>query len=254
MRKLKERLFRVGYDYENNDRCSIALRISAKMPPVRRRSGTFMRFLEHKKNGKLLDFGCGDGGFLLEARRWGWECFGLEPDPNAGCHRLNCEGICILAGGLDSLETSGLKFDAIVLHHVIEHVIDVNDCLRRLAKTLNPGGQLVSISPNPNSLGLAAMANWWPALDAPRHAFIPSLQFLRSCCKEADLSPSLFTIHRNLPNYCMWGLKNKERAGIAVQPFTAAIGLLTIAAGALELLGAPKGEEVVLIARKSATR
>ncbi len=45
----------------------------------------FNRYIEmiHKLKhppGRLLDIGCYEGYFLYEARKYGWECFGVEPN------------------------------------------------------------------------------------------------------------------------------------------------------------------------------
>jgi SAM-dependent methyltransferase len=250
MRKWKEHFFRLGYGYADASSYPTVLRISARTPPIRKRTGQFMRFLEWKENGKLLDFGCGDGGFLLEARKWGWECYGLEPDPKAGCHSLNCEGIRLLPGGLDSLEVSDLQFDAIVLHHVIEHVDDVRRCLKVLSKALKPGGQLISISPNPNALGLTLAGKWWPALDPPRHSFIPSRRFLSSCCQETDLSFSTFTLHRNLASQYSCAVKSQTRDRIPVVKLKAQQVFLGAAGAVLDAAGLSRGDELVLVARR----
>ena len=50
---------------------------------VRRRPGLVRRQVGAGTGRRLLDFGCGDGSFLLTAREKGWDCCEVEWNPPA---------------------------------------------------------------------------------------------------------------------------------------------------------------------------
>lgn len=46
--------------------------------------------LHHRGEGKLLDFGCGNGRYLAELREYGWKVFGIDASEQAA--RFGKEG------------------------------------------------------------------------------------------------------------------------------------------------------------------
>jgi SAM-dependent methyltransferase len=118
---------------------------------------------------RLLDVGCGNGQFLLWARELGWECHGVELDA-AAARVARDQGISVLGSSLDELPPgSAGSFDAITLSHVIEHVHDPIDMLRRCRDLLRPGGYLWLETPNTESLGYSMYGASWRGLETPRH-------------------------------------------------------------------------------------
>jgi SAM-dependent methyltransferase len=91
---------------------------------------------------RVLDFGCGDGKFLDRLQRWGWETHGIEPSTTAAFARH---------GRLERPPQDG-SFDFVILHHVLEHVIEPFDILRELAASLRPGGVLFAGVPRVDTL------------------------------------------------------------------------------------------------------
>lgn len=95
------------------------------------------------QQGRLLDVGCGNGGFLKTFCRMypGWSAVGSEFDAK---HRTQVEGIAgvekLHAGPLE--EITG-KFDLISIIHVLEHIQKPVDLLRTLRGMLRPGGSLL---------------------------------------------------------------------------------------------------------------
>jgi SAM-dependent methyltransferase len=91
-----------------------------------------------------LDFGCGAGAFLDVLQDAGWRTTGIEP------HRLR-----EVAGRrhriVDALPEAG-EFDLIVLHHVLEHLLDPAVTLRDLAGAARPGALLVCSVPDLGNL------------------------------------------------------------------------------------------------------
>ncbi len=108
-------------------------------------SGDDLRRVEqHKKmiTGKrLLDFGCGAGGFLLQAKKHAKEAYGVEID---SITRFYNKKVSVKK----SIEEFNMQFDVITLFHVIEHIPDPIALLTMLKKFLRPGGTIIIEVPN----------------------------------------------------------------------------------------------------------
>jgi 2-polyprenyl-3-methyl-5-hydroxy-6-metoxy-1,4-benzoquinol methylase len=126
--------------------------------------------------GKLLDIGCGSGNFLARMQTDGWECFGIEPDPDARAMASRYSGITVTEESHLS-EWMDETFDAITLWHVLEHVYDLHKRLAEIKRLLKPGGILILALPNPSSADALKYGSYWAAWDVPRHVhhFKPSV-------------------------------------------------------------------------------
>jgi SAM-dependent methyltransferase len=130
-----------------------------------RRMRLTRKHLASKAAPELLDFGCGDGSFLLAARKEGWLCCGVErnrPD--------SLPDDVIVVGGLDELENQH-RFDCVTLWHVLEHLDDPVDLLSRLRAHLKPGGVVLAAVPNFGSWQSRFTGSSWLHLDIPRHLY-----------------------------------------------------------------------------------
>jgi SAM-dependent methyltransferase len=78
---------------------------------------------------RVLDFGCGAGGFLDALQSFGWETWGLDPAVKTAFARH---------AELKDL-TQRTTFDLILLNHVLEHVTRPVDVLKGLAACLREG-------------------------------------------------------------------------------------------------------------------
>ncbi|HMC54955.1 MAG TPA: class I SAM-dependent methyltransferase [Gemmatimonadaceae bacterium] len=120
--------------------------------------------------GRVLDFGCGAGDFLLRARANGWTCAGVEISDAA--RRVAREH------GLDvrssASEFAPASFDYVRANHSLEHVDDPTDVLRSLRALLADGGTLLVGIPTVTSLNARVFrAHWW-YLTPPLHTYVPS--------------------------------------------------------------------------------
>lgn len=114
------------------------LRISTRKDDERR-----YLFAENMIEGKaLLDFGCGDGGFLLRAKEIAKYVEGVELEAEIR-RQINEEGIVCKK----SLADTG-KFDVITAFHVLEHLENPLTYLAEMKKHLVPSGMLLLEVPN----------------------------------------------------------------------------------------------------------
>jgi SAM-dependent methyltransferase len=120
--------------------------------------------------GKLLEVGCSYGSFLDAARREGWDAAGIELDDRAARHGRENLSLKILAGTLES-EMGRLEppYDAIVTFHVIEHLRDPIEFLKRCRELLREGGVLILKTPNVASWIAQRTGPYWEWLSPPAH-------------------------------------------------------------------------------------
>lgn len=100
--------------------------------------------------GRLLDIGCGPGVLLSVARARGWQPQGLELSKDSA-ERCRAAGLDVITQPLEQAHLETGAFDAVVLHHVLEHVQDPNDTLHRCQQLVRPGGVLFIAVPNARS-------------------------------------------------------------------------------------------------------
>jgi SAM-dependent methyltransferase len=125
--------------------------------------------------GRLLDFGCGSGSFLLKMRELSWNVTGLDVSP-AAVERVRQLGLQAFVGTLPHLDLEPASFDLITMWHSLEHVHAPLTVLREARRLLAPGGQLIVAVPNIDSLPFRWFGSAWFGLDLPRHLthFAPS--------------------------------------------------------------------------------
>jgi 2-polyprenyl-3-methyl-5-hydroxy-6-metoxy-1,4-benzoquinol methylase len=144
--------------------------------------------LNELRPGRLLDIGCGDGRFLHRMKDRGWSVTGLDFDQQAARAAKEKYDIEVKVCRLEEMGCPGNSFDAITMNHVIEHVFDPVATLREVCRILKPGGMVVVVTPNADSLGLRIYGPNWRGLEPPRHIQIFSPQALERAARKAGLA------------------------------------------------------------------
>jgi SAM-dependent methyltransferase len=138
-------------------------------------------------SGKLLDVGCGTGGFLMEMARTGYDVHGLEPYQGVVEHLpIELRGK-VRCAPFESVDYSAGSFDLITLFHVLEHLPAPVETLRRLRGCLKPGGLLVLEVPNFASRESSWLGTHWYNLDVPYHFWHFTPASLRTLVETAGL-------------------------------------------------------------------
>jgi len=108
----------------------------------------------------VLDVGCFRGDLLCYLGDE-WEKFGVEPSWDA--RRLaEARGIRVIGDTIESLADTDLRFGAITMIDVIEHLPRPLDSLRKVASLLCPGGRLVVFTGTTDALSWRfARTNYW---------------------------------------------------------------------------------------------
>jgi SAM-dependent methyltransferase len=135
--------------------------------------------IPYRGSGKILDVGCGGGGYLYRLKRWGWDAYGVEPSETGARHAQNL-GLNVKQGLLEEARFEDNFFDVIRLSHVVEHLPNPKATFREIARVLKPKGLVYLTVPNTRSLVFWLFRENWYALDAPRHVISYSPKTLRA--------------------------------------------------------------------------
>lgn len=219
--------------------------------------GFSVMYLRSVPGGEVLDVGCGGGAFLAGMRELGWRVVGVEPDPRAVEMATDLHGLDVRLGTLDRQCFPADRFDAVTASHVIEHVHDPLGLLRECARVCKPGGRVVVVTPNVESLGHRRLGASWIGLDPPRHLHLFSCPTLRMAAERAGLGVlSVRSSARNAEFAWLFGrrvLTDWPRPG--QRPPRGWAGRrargFQLAEWALTLGGIEAGEEIVLLATKA---
>lgn len=178
--------------------------------------GTLMAFLPHRRigmdamvmwlpwhpGGKLLEIGCGNGDRLALFRDLGWKVSGIEPDAEAA-QLANARELDVLADTLQPGTLPAASFDAILMSHVIEHIPHPHETIRECRRLLRPGGILIMLTPNTDSLGHRWFGRNWLHLDSPRHLHLFNSRNLSKLCSDVGFAA---VHHATTPRDANWTL------------------------------------------------
>ncbi len=122
-----------------------------------------------KPGGKILDVGCGNGGFLLQMKSRGYEVEGTEWTEQSAQRIPQKSKIPVHTGDLLDLDLPEKEYDAITAWHVFEHLRKPNETLEKIRLLLKPGGYFILSLPNHESWQAENFGRHWFHLDPPRH-------------------------------------------------------------------------------------
>lgn len=121
------------------------------------------------RNGNILDIGSGTGAFAAEMKRAGWAVTALEPDTNAAKNSAKLHNIHPLP--TSELFNISVKFEAITMWHVLEHVYAVHNYLNEVKRLLAQNGRVFIAVPNFLCYDETVYNEFWAAYDVPRHLY-----------------------------------------------------------------------------------
>lgn len=144
-----------------------------------RRSYRFLRYdmyrfrteaLPDLPKGRLFEFGCGSGSFLLRMATAGWEVEGLEYSERAA-EIARSLGLNVLTGTLERMCDPSVPYDLAVGWMTLEHLQDPLLGLVKLHRWVRPGGWLAFSVPNAGSLEFRLFGDASYALQLPTHLY-----------------------------------------------------------------------------------
>ena len=113
--------------------------------------------------GSLLEVGCGDGDFLLQADRRKFSVEGIDYSPHS-CAKAQTKlgpGARIHRGEISVLADRRESYDLCVACDVIEHVRQPDHFLQAVHRVLRPGGWVFLVTPDLDSLAARLMRSRW---------------------------------------------------------------------------------------------
>ena len=164
-----------GPDYQNYTTTSVPLLSNVDAAYQRHQGAAFTR--RFGRDAAVLDFGCGQGGFLRVLAEAG--CSHL-----AGFDFVLYDELVKTPGtkffdDLNQIRDSGMRFDVIRMRHVIEHLTDVDEIMCALGGLLNEGGRIIGQTPNAAHYTAGLMGQYWGNLHYPYHTVLFSPDGLR---------------------------------------------------------------------------
>jgi len=133
------------------------------------------RFPRSSPGPKLLEIGCGVGGYLLSMKTIGWNVVGVEPS-EAAAEIARQQGLDVRTGTLEQARFAPGEFEAITLNMVLEHVPSPRKALKLLGGWLNPGGELLIAVPDFNGFEARTFGkyHYGPQVPTHLHHFTPA--------------------------------------------------------------------------------
>ncbi len=142
-----------------------------------------LRRFSGKRNGTVLDVGCGSGDRLTALATAGFSPSGLESggavDGAVGSARWPIQKV-----SLDAAEYPPRSFDLITLYNVLEHLHAPSRAVAKVRHWLKPGGVLVVQVPNRRSWQAGLFGLRWAAVDVPRDLYYFDPKLLRRLLEE----------------------------------------------------------------------
>jgi predicted Zn finger-like uncharacterized protein len=137
-----------------------------------------------ERKGDLLDFGSGKGKFGMLAVDDGWTVKCVETSPERAAYAREAYGLEVNTDFFAGGSIFGIRFDALTLFHVLEHLPSPGDLLKELINgNVKKGGLVIIEVPNWSSWQCVIAGDRWIHLDVPRHVhhFTPTRleRFLR---------------------------------------------------------------------------
>jgi len=138
-------------------------------------------------SGRVLDAGAGRGRLVAALQRAGFAATGIEPSTR-GADSASAAGRPVSRAGIEEHTASDL--DAVVLWHVLEHLDEPAEALRRVGGWLRPGGVVLAGVPNLGSVQAAIAGAGWLHFDVPRHRVHLTPRGLEALFARAGLAPA----------------------------------------------------------------
>jgi SAM-dependent methyltransferase len=138
--------------------------------------------------GRVLDLGCGDGRTAIALQSAGWNVVAMDQDPASIDAAVSAGALDARVGTIVDLPDDEAPFDAVVMSHVIEHLVDPGSALTGIRTRLRPGGRLVVLTPNAASASHQRFGPLWRGLEVPRHLQVFTADGLRRLLDDSGLT------------------------------------------------------------------
>lgn len=178
---LNDRLDRVIYEsgYFENNKYKDVVSLAREN---KRRLSLLKKYV--KEGGKVADYGCGSGEFVDYAGQK-YEMYGFDISPDAieiAKKRFSTYEKKFFIS--EDFKKGILKFDAICLWDVIEHIEDPNELIKLLKKRMNSDGIMILSTPDIGAMFAKISKTKWPFMTPPEHICFFSKKSIRYLAKK----------------------------------------------------------------------
>jgi len=147
---------------------------------------------QQRSGGRVLDIGCGSGGYLAFLASLSWICHGIEPGPKSRAYAQEVLGLSVHQGPLESCRFPDSFFDVVTMWHVIEHLPDPLGTLHEIRRILKSDGVVMLRTPNVKSWEARLFRGNWYGLDPPRHLFVVTPGTIRAMLERSGFVVTRF--------------------------------------------------------------
>jgi 2-polyprenyl-3-methyl-5-hydroxy-6-metoxy-1,4-benzoquinol methylase len=199
------------------------------------------------EDARILDVGCGDGfhlKLLREHARPGWKLEGLDLDRRA-VELATQHGLDVRLGSVEDGRMGEDNYDVVYTLQTIEHVADPYEFMTAIHSILRPGGRLVVVTDNTDSLDFTLFKRkYWGGYHFPRHWNLFNRRSLSRLARRAGfeveeittiVSPVnwVYSIHNLLVG---WGAPRWVTDRFTLKS-PVSLGIFTVVDAALQLTG-----------------
>lgn len=153
--------------------------------------------------GRILEIGCGTGGYLDIVSDLGWQTYGIEIS-NVAADIATRKNHQIVNGTLENCPWPDEFFQAVCLWHTLEHLHNPKETLRKIRQLMQPDAQLLIEVPNWDSISAEYFGTDWFALELPRHLYFFTKANLERLLQDAgfvitstEIIPSRYVIEQS---------------------------------------------------------
>lgn len=114
----------------------------------------------NKAQPTLLDIGCGGGWTTSVWKKHGFDVTGLEPSATRSKLAHDHYHILVIQNHIEGFQPDK-TYDVIILRHVLEHIEDPLNLLKKIKEWLSKDGILIIVIPNINSIGRYLFKEHW---------------------------------------------------------------------------------------------
>ncbi len=163
-------LYRSGYFQSHYDEG-----LKVESPEMKRRlsqeTHRIRFFKKTRRQGRLLDIGCGMGYFLLACRRCGYDVEGMDISADSAAYVQDELKIPVAVGTIDGVDYPPASFDVITMWHFLEHAREPDQYVEKARRWLKPDGILVVDVPNYMGTDARKMWDHWTGWSLPYHFY-----------------------------------------------------------------------------------
>ncbi|MDQ3712090.1 MAG: class I SAM-dependent methyltransferase [Acidobacteriota bacterium] len=161
-------------------------------------------------DARIIDIGCGDGFHLELLRDFGkksWTLEGVDADERAAL-TAEKKGLKIHCGLLENLDLPEKSYDLAFLIMTVEHVADPPKLLRDVRSILKPGGRVVIVTDNTDSLDFRLFKKrHWGGYHFPRHWNLFNPATMRRLAEKTEMEVESLTTQVSPVNW-VYSIRN----------------------------------------------